>query len=341
MKRPKKLLPMPIFFSIIVFFILLITMFLTSMMILCIVHIFNISGKNPLFIIFTFAIISIVIGTFFSKLISHHAFHSFIEISEATQEVAKGNFDVCLDENIPIKEAKNMAQNFNKMTKELSQTEIFRNDFISNVSHEFKTPLAAIEGYATLLQNKNISEEKRDLYIQKIIFNTKRLSKLTGNILELSFLEHQSIESGIITFSLDEQIRECILSLEEKWSNKNLNLEINLEEITYRGNKELLYDVWENLIANAIKFTQDHGTIFIKAKENNNKIEISIEDTGIGIKEDEIPRIFEKFYQAESSHSNEGNGLGLALVKQIVELHQGEIKVTSTPQKGASFKIYL
>ncbi|WP_253288487.1 HAMP domain-containing sensor histidine kinase [Intestinibacter bartlettii] len=288
-----------------------------------------------------FSSASIFIGTTFSHFIGKKAIRFITSISDATKKVAKGDFNVKVDEDIKVKELNQMAQNFNLMIHELASMEMFRNDFINNVSHEFKTPLAAVEGYATLLQNKNISEEKRQAYISKILYNTSRLSELTENILLISRLENQNISISKSEFSLDEQIRQIILLFEQDWTNKNINLDIDLDKVDYLGNEELLAQVWQNIIGNAMKFTHENGSIQISMKKYNNNITVIIADNGIGMDKDTQSRIFEKFYQGDKSHTLKGNGLGLALTKQIIDLHKGNIFVLSQEGKGSTFEICL
>ncbi|MCD7949425.1 MAG: HAMP domain-containing histidine kinase [Erysipelotrichaceae bacterium] len=292
-------------------------------------------------LIVMFSLPCIMMGFIFSYIIKRIVFIPIIKISQATQEVSHGNFDIRVEENIMVKEIHDMAQNFNTMTSQLAGMEILRNDFISNVSHEFKTPLAAIEGYTTLLQTKDLSEERKQFYTSKIIYNTKRLSELTGNILQLTRLENQNIDITKNVFSLDEQIRQVILLYEEQWINKNIDLHIHLDEINYNGNEELLSQVWQNLIGNALKFTDNDGMIWINMRQELDSIKIEIADDGIGMNEETMNRIFEKFYQGDTSHSRNGNGLGLALVKKILDLHQGSIEVSSKINEGSTFIIKL
>lgn len=256
-------------------------------------------------------------------------------------EVAKGNYDIRLNEDSKIYEVQNMANSFNIMAKELASTEIIHSDFIQNISHEIKTPLSSIEGYATLLQSKNLSEEKRQLYVSKIINSTKRLSNLTSNILELTKLENQETDLITNNFSLSEQIREVILLYEEVWTKKNIDFDIELDELQFNGNEQLLFQVWHNIINNAIKFSKDNDVIEIKSKVCDGKIVISIKDNGIGMNEEVKHRIFEKFYQGDTSHAISGNGLGLALAKKIIELHNGNILVESEVGDGSCFYVEL
>lgn len=300
-----------------------------------------IDKNNWKFGIIILGFVSILVGTLVSRIISRNQIKTVVDISNATKEVIKGNFDITLDENIRATEIRTMIQNFNVMIKELGNTELFRNDFIENVSHEFKTPLSAIEGYATLLQKKDISEKKQIEYTNKILFNTKRLSSLAGNILLLSRLENQENEIKREKYSLDEQIREIILLLETEWTNKNIDLDIDLESIDYYGNRELLAQVWLNILGNAIKFVETNGTIRVLLYKSKNSVTVSVEDNGMGMSPEVMQRIYEKFYQGDRSHSTSGNGLGLALVKRIVDLHQGNIQVSSEEREGTVFLVEL
>lgn len=263
-----------------------------------------------------------------------------IRISNAAKEVAKGDFSMKMDyksnDEIGV-----LAQNFNLMTTELGNMEYLRKDFISSVSHEIKTPIASIQGFAEMLQDKELSEENFQAYTNIIIDETKRLSHLSSNMLRLSKLDHQFIPESTKPFSLDEQVRRTIVLLEEKWSRKNLELDIDLDEIVYTGDEALIQQIWLNLIENAIKFSAESGTIFIQVKIISNKVVAEIKDQGIGISKIDQGRIFEKFFQADRSHSEEGSGLGLAIVKKIVEIYDGEIKFTSEIGQGTTFVVKL
>lgn len=340
-KRQRYTRRLTFIFSLAVFLIMSITMFLMGgiTLILYNIGILNIqSHKLP--IVF-FAVVSVLIGTVFSRFFGKRIIASIEEISKATKEVSKGNFNIRLDEENTVDEISTMARNFNIMTKELKNTEMLRSDFINNVSHEFKTPLSAIEGYATLLQKKSLSAEKREAYADKIIHSTRRLNSLTGNILELSKLEHHEININRKTYALDEQLREIILMFEDEWSDKKLDLDVDLDSVNYYGNVELLGQVWQNLISNAIKFVGENGNIKITLRKSFSSISVTIMDDGIGIERQIQERIFEKFYQEDVSHSTTGNGLGLALVKQIIDLHKGKITVYSEKDKGAKFVVDL
>ncbi len=286
-------------------------------------------------------IISVLAGCIISYLATRRPIKTAEEISKATKAVSKGDFSIRLDEKTSVEEFREMASNFNVMVKELENTEMLRKDFIENVSHEFKTPLSAIEGYTTLLQRKDLSEEKREEYIKKILLSTRRLNSLAGNILLLSRLENREIEIEKTDFCLDEQIRECILMLEDKWVEKSINIDVQLFPCSYCGNGELLAHVWQNIIGNAIKFAPQNGTVSIRLYCCHNDVVVVISDNGVGMDEDTQKRVFEKFYQGDASRSTGGNGLGLALAKRIIDLHSGEITVQSELHKGAAFTVSL
>ena len=337
----KKTFHITVVFSAMVFLILVVTVFLTNLFIILLLRSGILTNPRPELILLVSALVSIIVGTIFSQVIGKRPLKFIQNIDNATKEVVKGNFEVRLSDNIQAEELRSVAQNFNKMIQELSNTEIFRTDFIENVSHEFKTPCSAIEGYATLLQNNSLTEEKRTEYTNRILFNTRRLSNLTGNILLLSRLENQEIEVKKETFSLDEQLREVILLFESQWIEKELDLDIDLCTVNYTGNREMLMQVWQNIFGNAMKFVPDRGQIRVLLSTDRRSVKISIVDNGIGMSKDVLKRIYEKFYQADSSRNEIGNGLGLTLAKRIVDLHGGTISVSSEIGKGTAFTVTL
>lgn len=328
-------------FSLLIFLSLTITVALTGALAMLLFHLGILSVPNRGVVIFVVAAVSVLVGTVLSKYAGRHPLSAISAMSEATKEVAKGNFDVAVAEESPIRELRDMAHNFNRMTKELAGTELLRSDFVENVSHEFKTPLSAIEGYATLLQKPGLSEEKRAEYTGKILYNTRRLSTLTSNILLLSRLENQELDIPRETFCLDEQLREVILSQEEGWAGKGLELEVDLDSADYRGNRDLLAQVWQNLLGNAVKFVPERGLVRVLLRREANRLRVSVVDTGPGMSGEVQRRVFEKFYQGDPSRASQGNGLGLALAKRVVDLHGGEIVVSSKEGKGTTFTVYL
>jgi signal transduction histidine kinase len=285
--------------------------------------------------------IGIILATATAFLLTKLLSHPIRTLQRAMREVAEGNFDVKLENESGFEEMVQITKNFNSMTRELAATETLQTDFVSNVSHEFKTPINAIEGYATLLQNADITREEQEEYVEKILFNTKRLSTLVGNILILSKIDNQGIPESHTTYRLDEQIRQSVLSLEPRWIERETEFDIELDEVEYTGNESLLIHVWNNLIENAIKFGKRGGLIKIRLAKYEDVIEFVIEDDGPGIPPEDTDRIFGRFYQSDSSHKSEGNGLGLALVKQIIKLESGEIYVESAESGGARFVVLL
>lgn len=227
------------------------------------------------------------------------------------------------------------------MAEELGGIEVLRTDFINNFSHEFKTPIISIKGFAEILKDDDLSKEEKNEYLDIIIEESKRLSSLATNVLNLSKIETQVILNDIQRFNIGEQIRQSILLLDSKFQAKNILLDINIEDCYINGNKEMLNQVWVNLLENAIKFNRENGIVSVNIKKKEENIFIHISDTGLGIAKESIPKIFDKFYQVDTSHSTNGNGLGLAIVKKIVELHNGTIKCDSIVSKGSKFTIML
>ncbi|KUO73099.1 MAG: histidine kinase [Clostridia bacterium BRH_c25] len=282
----------------------------------------------------------IIIGALLIALSGKMALKPILKLSSATKEVAKGNFDVQVENNSDD-EVGQLTKNFNKMIRELKSIEYLRKDFINSVSHEFKTPIASIQGFAKLLQKGNLSKEEEQEYADIIVEETTRLSKLSSNILRLSSLENQEMLEKKTVFSLDEQIRKIILLLEHKWSNKNIDFDIELDEIQYHGDEELLQQVWINLLDNAIKFSNTNSSIIVRLYRTASAAKLEISDTGIGMSEETMLRIFERFYQGDKAHSYDGNGLGLSLVKRILDLCNGSIHVKSKLHEGSTFTVEL
>ena len=239
-----------------------------------------------------------------------------------------------------IREVRDTYDNFNLMTRELGATETVQTDFVSNVSHEFKTPINAIEGYATLLQSAQPTEEQA-LYVEKILLNTRRLNELVGNILLLSRVDHQAINSNRTNYRLDEQIRQAIVLLESKWDKKELDLDVDLDTLDYTGNEGLLLHVWMNLIDNAIKFNPHGGLLRLRLRRQDGSAVFTVDDSGPGIAEEAQAHIFDKFFQADSSRMMEGHGLGLALVKRVLDVCGGTIQVENLPEAGCRFTVSL
>lgn len=264
-----------------------------------------------------------------------------VKLSEASKQVAHRNFDVCVNDSSRLEEVQTTFRNFNAMVQELQRIDTLSNDFIASVSHEFKTPLTAIEGYAMLLQDPGLSQSEHDEYLEKILSNSHRLSTLVGNILTLSKLETQSLAEQQRLFRLDEQIRQSIVSLEPLWSEREIELDVELDAVTLRGCEAILSLIWSNLISNAIKFSPRGSRIELTLREQKECAVVQVRDYGCGMTKEVQERIFDKFFQGNPSHKAQGNGLGLALVKRIVELSDGVIEVESAPQEGTCFRVIL
>ncbi|HHT95050.1 MAG TPA: HAMP domain-containing sensor histidine kinase [Clostridia bacterium] len=281
---------------------------------------------------------SIVVFMLIIMGLSNKAMKPIVQLNNATQEVAKGNFDVVVV-NDSQDEIGQLTESFNKMAKELKSIEYLRKDFVSNVSHEFKTPISSILGFAKLLESPNLTDEEKKEYLDIIVEESKRLSNLSTNILNLSKLESQEIVFNKSEYSLDEQIRNVILLLEPKWYEKSISFDIEMEHISFYANEDLMQQVWINLFNNAITYSHPKGVVHIKMYNEEEKAVIVIQDEGIGMDEYTKNRMFEKFFKGDTVHSKEGTGLGLALVKRIIDLHNGAIEVESKPGEGTTIKL--
>jgi len=287
-------------------------------------------------------LIGLMVGGGLTQFMGRVFFEPINKLGDAMNRVAEGDFSVSLEEKNSSPEIANIYDKFNLMVKELNATEVLQTDFVSNVSHEFKTPINAIEGYATLLQDREgLSPDEQEQYVDKILFNTQRLSSLVGNILLLSRIDNQAIPHKGAPFRLDEQIRQAIVLLEPEWVKKDIEFDVEMQDITIEGNENLLFHVWNNLIGNAIKFDPPNGLINIKLHKKGDKAVFQIEDSGPGISDEGLKHIFDKFYQEDSSHKQEGNGLGLALAGRIVSLHGGSITAENLPGGGCRFTVEL
>lgn len=262
------------------------------------------------------------------------------QISRSLPLVAKGNFDVRLEYH-KRNELGRLVAAFNSMVAELKKLELMRSDFVSSVSHEFKTPLASIQGFAKLIKSGLVSREEFDEYTDVIIAETGRLSNLSSNLMRLSKLETESEPLRLTTFSLDEQLRRSILLLQNQWTDKALELNVELDQVDYTGDEELLLQVWLNLLGNAVKFSSQGGDLTVRLRETEHWVTAEIADTGPGMTPDIQARMFEKFYKGDPSRSQSGNGLGLSIVKKIIDLCQGTITVKTEPGNGTMFSIKL
>ncbi len=266
-------------------------------------------------------------------------------IVSAGEKITSGDFSVRIEsfgDNYVYESFNSIIDCFNKMAQELESVETLRTDFIANVSHELKTPLAVIQNYGTMLRSADLPEEKRIEYAKGITENSRRLASLITNILKLNKLENQQIFPVSKRFDLSEHLCQSLLQFEEIWEQKDIVIETDIEDSVYiSSDSELLDLVWNNLLSNAFKFTENGGTVSIVLTSDEKSAEIRISDTGCGISPETGAHIFEKFYQGDTSHAMQGNGLGLALVKRVVDIMNGEIIVESEVNKGSTFTVRL
>jgi signal transduction histidine kinase len=285
--------------------------------------------------------ISSVIGTSISAFASERVLKPLNQLIEATELVAKGDFSARVEESEGEWEMARLQRNFNHMAEELGGIELFRNDFIDDFSHELKTPIVSIRGFAKQLQDEGLSPEKRREYTDIIVSESERLAGMSTNILLLAQYEHQQIVTGQEEYELDEQLRNCVILLERQWGAKGIEMDLDLAPLRIYANAEMLSQLWINLLDNAIKYSYDKGRISVVCAEENGCIKIEIADEGAGMDESTARHAFDKFYRGETSGASRGYGLGLSIVKRIVELCHGTIGVRSAKGKGTSFTVRL
>ena len=283
-------------------------------------------------IIWIMAGVSFVLGAaiafFSSKLTLRPVNHCIREINK----LARGDFDAKITFGFPYTSMPafvEVSESFNKMASELRNVELLRADFINNFSHEFKTPIVSIAGFAQMLRRGNLSEEEREEYLNAIEEESMRLASMATNVLKLTKIENQGILSDKVSFNLSEQIRSAVLLLEGKWTRRSITFDMDFDEHSVFASEELLREVWINLIDNAIKFSYEGGVVKISVEDNGSDLKVSVSNSGEVIAPEDVPRIFGKFYQGDTSHATEGNGIGLAIVKKVIALHNGHIELTS------------
>ncbi len=334
MKRSKRVgIVLTLFFSIVIFTLLVLTIVIT-------VGIFyflysrgyvhpNISGEGDFrFPFLLLAVISILVGTVLTLLVGSIPLRPLQDMLEGLQKLAGGDYSVRLKVlSLPMN--RDIVNTFNTLAQELEHTEMFRSDFINNFSHEFKTPIVSILGFARLLRRGNLSKEEENEYLEIIEQESERLSELATNVLDLTKVENQEILTDVTDFNLSEQIRDCVLLLEKKWTQKNLTPDLEFSECMISANEELLKQVWINLLDNTIKYSPEGGTFEVRIQHEGNSLIVQFKNYGPQIDEKDLPLIMNKFYQADTSHASEGNGIGLAIVKRVVELHGGSVGVKS------------
>ncbi len=298
-------------------------------------------SKSPAALAGALFLISLLIGAGITSLLAKQFFDPIKKLGKAMEKIADGDYSVRLEEVSSSKEIMEIYTGFNLMAHELGSTEMLQSDFISNVSHEFKTPINAIEGYSMLLQGSDNLDPDQSHYVDKIVYNTQRLSSLVGSILLLSRLDNQQIPKNQTRYRLDEQIRQSIVALETEWEPKEIEFDVEMDCIEYVGNEPMMRHVWNNLIGNAIKFDPPCGLIRIRLTQTKTQIHFTIEDSGPGFPDEAQKHLYDKFYQADSSHKQEGNGLGLALVSRILTLEKGSIQAENLTGGGCRFCVTL
>ncbi len=277
-------------------------------------------------------LINVGVGVVIALFLSRKALIYVNRIINRMNRLASGDYSARLSYGKPISmhpTIKEITESFNRMAEELEKTEMLRMDFINNLSHEFKTPIVSIAGFAKILKKGNLSREQQKEYLDIIEEEAKRLSTLANNVLNMTKVENQTILTKVVKFNLSEQIRSSILLLEERWSKKNLEWDLEFEEYEIEAEEKLLKEVWINLIDNAVKFSPEGGKVLVKIDEKDTWYQVTISNPGEEISEEIQEKLFHKFYQVDESHSIEGNGIGLAIVKRIVELHKGRVRVES------------
>jgi len=294
---------------------------------------------NSLFLLIMFGVCSIIIGLSLVTILEKFILKPINRLLDGMEKLGKGKYTTRIDMGM-IKEMKQMSDCFNKLAMELQNTELLRSDFVNNFSHELKTPLVSVSGLISLMKNEDLPADKRKKYLEIIEEETNRLAEITTNLLNLSRVEKQTILTDVTKYNLSEQIRTCVLLLERKWQKKEIEFSLNFDEIYINANEDMLKQVWINLLDNAIKFSSANATIVVNVVETENDISVSVINSGSYIAEMDREKIFTKFYRGENSKSGEGNGIGLSIVKNIVEKHNGDI-ICNSENATTEFKVTL
>ncbi len=344
MNRWKKFIrgqQLTVMFSAIVFFFMFFAMLLVFLGAFALYRFGFIVADRPVdIVLILFALTSLLVGVALSAIFSRFPLSPLRELMEATDRIADGDYSARINLKSPA-ELKRLSDKFNHMAEEIGSVEMLRSDFINNFSHEFKTPIASIQGFAEMLELECLTEEERTEYIHTIIDEASRLTALATNILNLSKVEQQSILTDQNRFNVTEQLRQVIALLDKKWSDKGIVIAFDCGEVFYTGNEELLKQVWINLIDNAVKFSPEGEEIDIVIRESEESLAVSFTNRGDPIPASALTHIFDKFYQADISHATQGNGLGLAIAQKIARLHGGSIAVPRSDTEGTTFEVVL
>ena len=339
-KQIWKRIRLTMFFAAFVFLILLATMLLVGIAIFGLIRLGIVPetqfGRLPLFV---FSLASIGVGTILSALASKLPLRPLREIMRATDSIAAGDYSVRIDLKGP-EDFRELSKKFNHMAEQLGSVEMLRSDFVNSFSHEFKTPIVSIRGFANALKWDDLTDEERGEYLDIIISESERLADLSTNVLYLSNIETQPSLTEKKSLNVTEQLRLVVALLDKKFAAKGIEVTLDGKECYADANEEMLRQVWINLLDNAIKFSPEGGTISIRLKQNADHLSVKISDQGPGIPPEAKARVFDKFYQGDTSHTTAGNGLGLAIVKKIIDLHKGNASVLSS-DKGSTFEVSL
>lgn len=340
MKKPKHHSRLALLLTLYVFFIMVASIFVVISVAVLLFRLGVFIPQVALMPILTIIIVSGILGIALSAFFSRYTVRNIDSIFNAIDEVSKGNFKVRIDTK-QVSQLFYFSEKINNMAKELESIQTLRSDFVSNFSHEFKTPIVSIRGFARLLKKPELTETERGEYLDIIIEESNRLAQLATNSLTLSKLDSQNILNDKAELKLDEQIRQSVLLLANSWQKKNIDVEINMPPVVYVGSSSLLEQLWINLLSNAIKFTGENGKIQINSRIQDNNLTVFFEDNGCGMSENTVNHIFDRYFQGDQSHSTEGNGLGMSIAKRIVDLHGGTIDIESKPGTGSTFAITL
>lgn len=347
-KRKENRWPLTLLISLLVFLILAAAILLAAGLVLLLVRlgvIIELTEDTAEFgdLLFFMTVISLILGMGLTTLLGNAFMQPINKLINLMNRLASGDYSARLAFNRFIRAHptfREVEDSVNTMARELENTEMLRSDFINNFSHEFKTPIVSIAGFAKLLNRGNLTPDQQREYLQVIEEESLRLSAMATNVLNLTKVENQNILTELTTYNLSEQIRDCVLLLESKWDKKDLELELEFGEYTVRANEELLKQVWINLLDNAVKFTPVGHTVRVEIRDSADALAVSVINTGTALTEEQQKNIWRKFYQAEESHAAQGNGIGLAIVKRVTELHGGRVAVASENQV-TSFTVTL
>ncbi len=343
MKRWLRGMGLSVFFSLVVLLIFVITgliVFAIAYALLSLGVVDRLGLRNAFPIAVALLPASAIVGTFVALTFGRIPLKPMQAYITATNKLAAGDFSVRISRRYPAP-FRELQESFNRMAEELGSIELLRSDFINNFSHEFKTPIVSIKGFAELLKEENLSPAERNEYLDIIIRESSRLASMATNVLNLSRIENQAIVTDRKQIDLSEQIRRCVLLMQNAWEAKNIDMEVDLDEITVNANGEMLSQIWLNLLDNAVKFTGEGGRVGVTLRREGNRAVASVRDDGPGIPPEDIDRVFDKFYHADAGGEAPGNGLGLTLARKIARLHGGDITCESRPGEGALMTVWL